>query len=381
MPVPDARLTVLFRSPVAFCGPKAQIATAERGVKPRDPPARGTRDGQDGGVTLPSLPELLDTARVVALPLATRFRGVDVREAVLFEGPEGWTEFSPFVEYGDAEAAAWLAAAIDFAWMPQPAAVRDEIPVNATVPAVDAASVADVLARFDGCRTAKVKVAQSGQRLADDIARVRAVRDATGPEGRIRVDANGAWNPDEAEHAIHAFAEFDLEYVEQPCATVDELAELRRRVKYMGIPIAADESVRKASDPLAVARAGAADLVVVKAQPLGGVRRALEIVADAGLPAVVSSALDTSVGLSMGVALAAALPELEFDCGLGTASLLAADVCDPPLVPRGGMLPVGRVTPDPALLSAHEAPPERRDWWLARLERCHELLAGHITRD
>jgi O-succinylbenzoate synthase len=323
---------------------------------------------------LPSLDDLLATARVVALPLVTRFRGIDVREAVLFEGPQGWTEFSPFAEYGDTEASTWLAAAIDFGWMPQPAAVRNSIAVNATVPAVDAASVPGVLARFDGCRTAKVKVAEAGQRLADDIARVRAVREAMGPEGRIRVDANGGWNVDEAEHAIHALAEFDLEYVEQPCTSVDELIELRRRVKYMGIPIAADESVRKAEDPLAVARAGAADLLVIKAQPLGGVRRALDIVAAAGLPAVVSSALDTSVGLSMGVALAAALPQLDYDCGLGTASLFTADVADPTLVPRGGALPVGRVAPNPDLLDARAASDERRQWWLARLERCFDML-------
>uniref|UniRef100_UPI000FD8FBCA o-succinylbenzoate synthase n=1 Tax=Microbacterium sp. CPCC 204701 TaxID=2493084 RepID=UPI000FD8FBCA len=234
---------------------------------------------------LPPLGGILETARVVALPLATRFRGVDVREAVLFEGPEGWTEFSPFLEYDDTEASVWLAAALDWGWMPQPAARREAIGVNATVPALAATDVPAVLARFDGCRTAKVKVAEAGQRLGDDVDRVRAVRDEMGPEGRIRIDANGAWNVDEAERALHALAEFDLEYAEQPCATVDELAELRRRVKYMGIPIAADESVRKATDPLAVARAGAADLLVIKAQPLGGVRRALGIVAEAGLPA------------------------------------------------------------------------------------------------
>lgn len=324
--------------------------------------------------SVPPLSEILASAHVVALPLATRFRGVDVREAVLFEGPQGWTEFSPFAEYDDEEAATWLAGAIDFGWMPQPSPLRAEIPVNATVPAVAAASVPGVLARFDGCRTAKVKVAERGQSLADDVARVRAVREAMGPEGRVRIDANGAWNLDEAEHAIHALAEFDLEYVEQPCATVDELGELRRRVKYMGVPIAADESVRKASDPLAVARAGAADLLVVKAQPLGGVRRALDIVAEAGLPAVVSSALDTSVGLAMGTALAAALPELEFDCGLGTASLFTADVATPPLTPHAGVLPVGRVTPDATALDDLEAPADRREWWLSRLARCHALL-------
>ena len=249
--------------------------------------------------------------------------------------------------------------------------------VNATVPAVPAASVADVLARFDGCRTAKVKVAEPGQSLADDVARVRAVRAALGPEGRVRIDANGAWNVDEAEHAVHALADCDLEYVEQPCASVDELAELRRRIKYMGIPIAADESVRKAADPLAVARAGAADILVIKAQPLGGVRRALAIVAEAGLPAVVSSALDTSIGLAMGAALAAALPELDYDCGLGTASLFAADVADPAARRRAAARSrVGRVAPDAARLDALAATADRRDWWLGRLARCHAVLTA-----
>lgn len=329
---------------------------------------------------LPPLDNLLGTARVVALPLATRFRGVDVREAVLFEGPEGWTEFSPFAEYADDEASSWLAAAIDWGWMPQPAALREAIRVNATVPAVAAASVEGVLARFDGCRTAKVKVAEAGQLLRDDVARVRAVREAMGPEGRIRIDANGAWNVDEAERALHALAEFDLEYAEQPCASVDELAELRRRVKYMGIPIAADESVRKAADPLAVARAGAADLLVVKAQPLGGVRRALDIVAEAGLPAVVSSALDTSVGIAMGVALAAALPALDYDCGLGTVSLFTADVAEPSLLPHAGALTVGRIDADAELLDRHAASVDRRAWWLDRVARCYNLLTTRELR-
>ena len=326
---------------------------------------------------LPALAELLDTARVVALPMHTRFRGVDVREALLFEGPEGWAEFSPFTEYDDAEASIWLSAAIADAWHPRPAAVRDQIRVNATVPAVPAERVPGVLARFDGCRTAKVKVAEGGQSLADDIARVRAVRAEMGPEGRIRIDANAGWNVDEAERAIHELAPFDLEYAEQPCATVDELAELRERIRYLDIPIAADESVRKATDPLAVARAGAADLLIVKVQPLGGIERALRIVAEAGLPVVVSSALDTAVGLSLGAALAAALPVLEHDCGLGTASLFADDVAD--ARPRGGVVSAARVVPEPAALIRLEAPAERRDWWLDRLTRCHALLAadGH----
>lgn len=323
----------------------------------------------------PPLADILDTARVVALPMHTRFRGVDVREAVLFEGPQGWAEFSPFVEYADAEAQTWLAAAIDFAWNEQPALLRDRIPVNATVPAIAAEQVAEVLARFDGCRTAKVKVAERGQVLADDIARVRAVREVMGIEGHIRIDANGAWNLDEAEHAIHAMAEFDIEYAEQPCATVPELAELRYRVKHKGILIAADESIRKATDPLAVAEAKAADLIVIKAQPLGGIRRALSIVAETGLPAVVSSALDTAIGLSQGAALAASLPALDFDCGLGTASLFADDVADARAV--GGSVSTARVIPDAAALDRLAAPADRQDWWRARLTRCHALLAAN----
>lgn len=327
---------------------------------------------------IPPLADVLSTARVVALPLHTRFRGVDVREAVLFEGPQGWAEFAPFTEYDDAEASAWLAAALADAWEPRPAPVRDVVRVNATVPAVAAGRVGAVLARFEGCRTAKVKVAEPGQTLADDIARVRAVRQAMGPEGRVRVDANGGWNVDEAERAIHALAVYDLEYAEQPCPRVEDLAELRRRIRYMGIPIAADESVRKAADPLAVARAGAADLLVVKAAPLGGIRRALGIVAEAGLPVVVSSALDTAVGLSQGAALAAALPELDYDCGLGTASLFADDVAE--ARPRDGAVGIGRVIPDPAALSRLAAPAERRDWWIDRLTRCHGLLAAGDDR-
>ncbi|MEV4666317.1 o-succinylbenzoate synthase [Microbacterium sp. LWO12-1.2] len=325
---------------------------------------------------IPPLADLIDSARVVALPMHSRFRGVDTREALLFEGPQGWAEFSPFTEYEDAEAATWLAAAIDFAWNVQPEPLRDRIGVNATVPAIDATRVPELLARFAGCRTAKVKVAEPSQLLADDVARIRAVREVMGPEGRIRIDANGAWNVDEAERAVHALNEFDLEYVEQPCATVPELAELRQRVKYLGIPVAADESVRKSSDPLAVARAGAADLLVIKAQPLGGVTHALQIVTAAGLPVVVSSALDTAIGLSQGAALAAALPKLEFDCGLGTSSLFLDDVAD--LRPMDGSIPVGRLTPDPAALTRLAAFDERREWWTARLARCHyELSAAH----
>ncbi|WP_166866775.1 o-succinylbenzoate synthase [Salinibacterium sp. ZJ70] len=322
----------------------------------------------------PEIDEVLAAAHVVRLPMSTRFRGVTEREAMLIEGPHGWAEFSPFLEYDAAESAAWLAAAIDHAWGEPVPVARESVPVNATLPTVPIARIAEVLARYGAVRTVKVKVADPAETLDADVARVREVRRILGPEGRIRVDANGGWNLDQAEHAAHALAPFDLEYLEQPCATVPELAELRERLRDWQLPIAADESVRKAEDPIAVARAGAADLIVVKVQPLGGVRRALRIVAEAGLPAVVSSALDTSVGLAMGARLAAALPELDFDCGLGTAALFTAEVTREPLVPRDGAIPVRDVVPDAALLREHAAEPERRAWWHARARAAYAEL-------
>jgi O-succinylbenzoate synthase len=324
---------------------------------------------------LPPLDDVLARAHVVRVPLVTRFRGVEHREAVLLDGPVAWSEFAPFVEYDDAEASTWLAAALSAGWQRSSAPVlRASIPVNATLPAVPLDRIAATLARFGDCRTVKIKVAERGETLADDVARVGEVRRLIGPEGRIRLDANGAWNVDEAEHAIRALERFDLEYVEQPCASVDELAEVRRRIHRLGVPIAADESVRKAADPLAVARAGAADLLVIKAAPLGGVDRALAIVAEAGLPAVVSSALDTSIGLAMGAELAARLPRLEHDCGLGTAALLADDVAVPPLAPSEGAIAVRPVAADPDALRRLAADPARTAWWRERLARCYALL-------
>jgi O-succinylbenzoate synthase len=321
---------------------------------------------------LPDIEDLLGTLRVVALPLVTRFRGITVREAALLEGPEGWTEFAPFVEYDDAEASRWLAAAIEFGWSSPPPLHRTDVPVNATVPAVPADAVAGILARFPGCRTAKVKVAEPGSTLADDVARVGAARATLGAEGRVRIDANAAWNVDEAEHALRTLSRFDLEYVEQPCARVDELDELRHRIKDLRIPIAADESIRRADRPDTAA--AAVDIVIVKAAPLGGIRAAIGMVQRFGKPAVVSSALDTSVGLSMGAHLAAALRDLPYDCGLGTAALLAADVVEHPLLPVHGAIPVGRVVPSPALLDRWSADAERTAWWRDRLRRTHALL-------
>ncbi|MBC9822267.1 o-succinylbenzoate synthase [Terrabacter sp. MAHUQ-38] len=331
---------------------------------------------------LPTADELLDRAHVVALPMRVRFRGVDVREAVLLDGPSGWGEFAPFVEYADDESARWLAAALEAAYAAWPAPVRDAVPVNATVPAVPPDRVPDVLARFDGCTTAKVKVAERRQALGDDLDRVAAVRAAMGPSARIRVDANGGWDVDAAADALTRLAAYGLEYAEQPCATVEELVELRTALARKGtdVLIAADESIRKADDPLRVARLGAADVVVVKVAPLAGVTRALEVVEACGLPAVVSSALDTSVGIAAGVALAAALPTLDHACGLGTVGLFERDVSATPLRPRAGVLPTGRAVPDAEALAALAAPPDRQQWWRDRLVRCHALLASRGAR-
>ena len=327
--------------------------------------------------SLPAASDLLSRVHVVALPMRVRFRGVDVREALVFEGPCGWGEFAPFPEYPDVEAARWLAAGIEAAYAGWPAPLRSSVPVNATVPAVAPGQVRDVLSRFDGCTTAKVKVGEVGQSLDEDADRVAAVREAMGPQARIRVDANGAWGADDALTALRRLAAYDLEYAEQPCASVEELADLRKALARNGIdvPIAADESIRKAEDPLRVARSGAADIVVVKVAPLGGVARALEIVHECGLPAVVSSALDTSVGIAAGVALAAALPALEHACGLGTVGLFDRDVADEPLRPVGGVLEVAtRPVPDRAALAELAASPTRQAWWRDRATRCLEEL-------
>jgi O-succinylbenzoate synthase len=316
----------------------------------------------------PTLEDLLDRLHVVALPMRVRFRGITTREVALIDGPAGWGEFGAFVEYEPREAAHWLASGIEAAYRKPPPTRRDRVPINATVPAVPAAQVGEVLARFPGAGTAKVKVAEPGQTLADDVARVNAVRELV---PTVRVDANGGWSVDEAVRAAAALtADGPLEYLEQPCAAVEELAELRRRVD---VPIAADESIRKAEDPLAVVRAQAADIAVLKVAPLGGISAMLEIAAQIDIPVVISSALDSAVGIAAGLSAAAALPQLRHACGLGTGGLFLEDVADvaPPV---DGTMAVGPVTPDPARLRALAVPSERRQWWIDRVKACHRLL-------
>ena len=326
-------------------------------------------------MTRPALDDVLASLRVVSIPMRVRFRGVTEREVALVEGPAGWGEFGPFLEYGPPEASRWLASAVEAAWVGWPDAVRDSVPVNATVPAVAPDAVPGVLQRFPGCTTAKVKVAEPGQSADDDVCRVAAVRDVMGPAARIRVDANGAWDVDTATDVLGRLTAYDIEYAEQPCATVEELRDLRVVLARNGIdvPVAADESIRKAEDPMRVRDLEAADIIVIKAAPLGGVRCALEVVQECGLPAVVSSALDTSVGMAAGVALAAALPRLDHACGLGTVALLDGDVTTESLVPVDGALPVRRVAADPDLLDRHSASPERVAWWRNRVTAAWEL--------
>ena len=314
--------------------------------------------------------------RVVTLPLRVRFRGVDHREMVLLRGPAGWGEFGPFLEYDTAESSRWLAAAIEAAWEGWPAPVRDRIPVNATPPAVPPDQVAGVLARYDGCDTVKVKVAEPGQTLADDLDRVAATREVAGAQARIRVDANAAWDVDEAVRRLTALAAYDLEYAEQPCPSVEDLAQLRVRLAHNGVAvkIAADESIRKAEDPVRVARE--------EPPPTSSSSRSRRSAASAGPSTSPRSAGSHRRQLRPRLVgrdgrrggLAAALPELPYACGLGTVELLAADVATDRLVPRGGSVPVGRVLADEDLVAAAAASPGRARW-RERVVSCHAYLA------
>ncbi|MDR2374311.1 MAG: o-succinylbenzoate synthase [Bifidobacteriaceae bacterium] len=309
---------------------------------------------------------------VFDIPLTNRFRGVGRRRGVVCEGAAGWGEFSPFEDYPPAECVPWWRAAREAAEVAFPPPRRLTVPVNAIIPAVGPQAAARLAAASGGCVTAKVKVAEPGQGAAEEIDRVAAVRDALGPAGKIRIDANGAWDPDTAVERIAALdrAARGLEYAEQPCPSVAELAQVRRRVQ---VPIAADESIRRAADPFEVKRQQAADLVVLKVQPLGGVRACLRLAQALDLPVVVSSAVETSVGLAMGVALAAALPRLDFACGLGTGQLLAGDVTPQRLLVSDAVLPVRRVVPDPAWLAAHRATAAVERRWRERLDQVRRL--------
>jgi O-succinylbenzoate synthase len=316
--------------------------------------------------------QILETARVLSIPMRIKFRGITTREVLLFEGPKGWAEWSPFNEYEDEEASIWLKAAIEFAFGDIPEPTVKTIKVNATLAAVK--DVRAALEPFGNFEVVKIKVAEAGQTLQDDLDRIHEVRKHY-PEARIRLDANGGYDIETALTLAKAMYEegVPLEYLEQPVKTIAELAELRLKLKLFNIKVAADESVRKVSDPLAVAQAHAADLLVLKAAPLGGINNALRIANQAGLPVVVSSALETSVGISMGAYLAAALNS-EYASGLATAALLTEDVTDTPLIPTNGEIPLTRITPNKNSLAKLQAPADRTTWWLERLNCCFKNL-------
>ena len=310
---------------------------------------------------------LLETMRIVALPTKTNFRGISVREVALFKGEYGWGEFSPFLEYSAAECAPWLKCAIEAATKPRPKLFRQSVKVNGTLPALnDSDEIEGIVNSFPGVTTFKVKV---GDNLSEDIARLAKVR-ASRPEAKLRIDVNGNWSVADAVTNLRAIYENigPLEYVEQPCATVEELRELKEKLK-IDIKIAGDEVLRKARDPFAINLEGAVDILMLKVQPLGGIERAHKLAEHHKLPVVVSSALESAVGINYGLILAASFPELDFDCGLGTGSLLATNIAELPII--DGQIHIREFEPE---FSGHEVAPERFEWWKNRVMKTAELL-------
>lgn len=282
----------------------------------------------------------------VRIPMRHQFRRVDHREAVLIRGPSGWGEFSPFPDYPPGVTTRWLAAALELACGSLPSPGREQVPVNVTIPAVDPVT-AQALVRESGAHTAKVKIGDPGDDWKADDERLTAVSEALGPGGRMRADVNASWDLDTATERLESLARFDLEYVEQPVATVEEMAELRRRSP---VPLAADEVVRQSPEPLRVLEEGAADVLILKVQPMGGINRVLELASRSSVPVVISSALETSVGMYGGLLAASLVRELPYACGLGTVALIEGDPTLDPLVARDGMLDVRRPEPDVELL-------------------------------
>jgi len=288
-----------------------------------------------------------DEAPVFAIPLTDAVGELTVCEGMLIEGPQGWGEFSPPPGCDDRMAARWLTAAIEVGTVGWPDPVRGRVPVAVNVPSVDQVRARQLVADA-GCRTAAVRVGDRVDSLAGDIARVEAVRDALGPLGAIRCDANGNWDVNTAVEAVPALdrAAGGLEFIEQPCAGLDEIARLRRLID---VPIAVDQSVRDAPDPLRAGLAEAADIAVLSVAALGGVRRALRVADSCGLPCVAAEELHSSIGVTGGLALAGVLAETGFASALGGVRLLSGDVVTPgrSLIPADGCLPVAPIPPAP----------------------------------
>ncbi|MDO5671358.1 MAG: o-succinylbenzoate synthase [Actinomycetaceae bacterium] len=323
----------------------------------------------------------IDELLLYTLPMKVRFRGISLRHGLLIHGPGGWGEVAPFVEYDDHESASWLVAGLETARRGVPAPVRDKVSVNVTVPIIGAREAWELVSK-SGCTTAKVKVAEPGYGIGFDLGRLSAVRDALGPEGKIRIDANAGWDIDEAKNAIQQYdrAAGGLEYVEQPCQSIEDMIKLRAMID---VPVAADECVRRAKDPLAGARAGAADILVFKAMPLGGPWRALELAQETDLPIVVSSALGSTICLYVGMSLAAALPSMDFACGLGTSRMFLRDVTDEEsrIVQKDGFYTMPQTAPVPdrsvILYDENDEGLERlKREWVARLEDISNALVN-----
>ena len=310
---------------------------------------------------------LLDTMRVVALPTKTNFRGINIREIALFKGEYGWGEFSPFLEYEYKECAPWLACAIEASTKPRPKLFRNKVKINGTIPAINGtAEIESLVNSFPGVETFKVKV---GENLEQDIARLVKVRNLR-PKAKLRIDVNGDWSVNDAIANLREIYENigPLEYVEQPCATVEELRELKEKLK-LSIPIAGDEVLRKATDPFAINLEGAVDVLMLKVQPLGGIARAHKLAERHKLPVVISSALESAVGINYGLTLAASFPEMNFDCGLGTGSLLSENIADLPII--DGEIEIKDVKPT---FNGYEVATDRFQWWKNRVMKTAELL-------
>ena len=311
-----------------------------------------------------TLEEALASLRVLALPMRTTFRSLNIRETALIKGENGWGEFAPFVEYSDQESLPWLESAIEAADKPLSLALRDSIPINATVPALnDESEIEQILSWYPGVDTAKIKV---GIGIKEDIARIQAVRKHL-PKAKIRIDVNGSWSVKEALSnisAIYQVTEDLLEYVEQPVSSLSELKQLKEGMS-VDLKIAGDEVLRKAEDPFAINLDGAIDVLMLKVSPLGGIKRALELANHHQLPVVVSSALESAVGISYGLALAARVTKLDYACGLGTSALFNQDIGDIPII--NGAIKATSYPIDLERIERYELKGERLEWWRNRI--------------
>lgn len=315
------------------------------------------------------LEEILYSLHVVALPLTTKFREIEVRETAIFRGPFGWGEFAPFLEYDDVESRPWLECAIEQAFSERPKLYRNWIPINGTIPATNSLSEIETLVdHYSGAKVFKVKV---GNALPEDLVRVARVRSCA-PQAKIRLDVNGAWSTDEALRNIRAFygevVGEALEYVEQPVATLDELRLLKEKLQ-IDVKIAGDEILRKARDPFAIDLKSTIDVLMLKVAPLGGIKRSLELARHHGVPVVVSSALESAVGISHGLRLAASLENLEYASGLATGVLFTHDLGTHTIV--NGEVEVKEISPEG--IERYEVSAERLEWWKDRIKRVWQV--------